>query len=173
MTWADKPYRTPLLRMNRRARFLFPPLLILLVALTWWSLREPAPDLIAHQFAGPTMGTTWSVKLVTGTLTSAERDKIVSRDDLLDNVWNDRYVSDSALSSRIMSARKAVGDGGKEQRLIKTVHGRGFRFLGEVSVGSAPQLDVSKPVERVEKSGTSWTYQPFWFEKIRMGMEKL
>lgn len=60
------------------------------------------------------------------------RDRIVTRDELLDNVWNDRYVSDSALSSRIMSARKAIGDDGKEQRLIKTVHGRGFRFVGEL-----------------------------------------
>lgn len=62
----------------------------------------------------------------------ANRDRLVPRTELLDEVWGDRFVSESALSSRIKSARQAIGDNGRDQRLIKTVHGRGFRFVGEV-----------------------------------------
>ena len=85
----------------------------------------------------------------------SHRDRIVTRDDLLDNVWNDRYVSDSALSSRIMSARRALGDGGKEQRLIKTVHGRGFRFLGAVE--SARAAMVEEPTASADSNQPSTT----------------
>ena len=52
--------------------------------------------------------------------------------ELLDEIWGDRFVSESALTSRIKSARQAIGDNGRDQRLIRTVHGRGFRFVGEV-----------------------------------------
>jgi pimeloyl-ACP methyl ester carboxylesterase/DNA-binding winged helix-turn-helix (wHTH) protein len=58
----------------------------------------------------------------------ANRDRVVAKTELLDNVWGDRFVSDSALSSRVRDARKALGDDGRSQRFIKTVHGRGFRF---------------------------------------------
>ncbi len=60
------------------------------------------------------------------------RDRIVSKDELLDTVWNGRIVSESALSSRINAARKAIGDDGERQGLIKTIHRRGFRFVGTV-----------------------------------------
>lgn len=59
-------------------------------------------------------------------------DRVVSKDDLLENVWGDKYVSEAALSSRLMAARRAVGDSGQEQNLIRTVHGRGYRFIGRV-----------------------------------------
>ncbi|MEM6582757.1 MAG: winged helix-turn-helix domain-containing protein [Pseudomonadota bacterium] len=62
------------------------------------------------------------------------RHRAVSRDEILDKIWDGRVVSDSALSSRIKSARQAVGDSGSEQRIIKTLHGRGFRFVADVSV---------------------------------------
>ncbi|MFP5255834.1 MAG: winged helix-turn-helix domain-containing protein [Acidimicrobiia bacterium] len=62
----------------------------------------------------------------------AHRDRVVPKTELLDQVWGDRFVSESALSSRIKSARQAIGDNGREQRLIRTVHARGFRFVGEV-----------------------------------------
>ena len=61
------------------------------------------------------------------------RDRVVTKKDLFDNIWTDRFVSDSALSSRVKAVRNILGDGGREQRLIKTVHGRGFRFIGDVS----------------------------------------
>ena len=61
------------------------------------------------------------------------RDRVVSKDDLMAAIWNRRIVSESALTSRINSARAALSDSGDEQRLIKTLRGRGFRFVGAVS----------------------------------------
>lgn len=60
------------------------------------------------------------------------RDRLVPKEELLEQVWGDRFVGDAALSSRVMAARRAVGDSGREQRIIKTVHGRGYRFVAEV-----------------------------------------
>ncbi len=60
------------------------------------------------------------------------RDRVVSRDDLIDGVWGGRIVSESTLASRINAARRAIGDDGTAQRLIKTVSRKGFRFLGAV-----------------------------------------
>ena len=57
------------------------------------------------------------------------RDRVVPKEELLDEVWGDRFVSESALSSRIKAARRAVGDDGQLQRCIRTVHGRGYRFV--------------------------------------------
>lgn len=57
---------------------------------------------------------------------------LVTKDELLDDVWGTRYVSPSALSSRIKSARAATGDDGTAQRVIRTVHGRGFMFVAEL-----------------------------------------
>jgi TolB-like protein len=60
------------------------------------------------------------------------RDRVVSKDDLIASVWGGRIVSDSTLDSRINAARKAVGDSGRKQTLIKTSARKGFRFVGEV-----------------------------------------
>ncbi len=60
------------------------------------------------------------------------RGELVTKEQLLDDVWGDRFVAESSLSSRIRSARVAVGDDGQRQAIIKTVHGRGFRFVAEV-----------------------------------------
>jgi TolB-like protein/DNA-binding winged helix-turn-helix (wHTH) protein len=60
------------------------------------------------------------------------RDRIVSKDEILDAIWEGRIVSEAALSSRINAARKAIGDNGNDQALIRTYHKRGFRFVGEV-----------------------------------------
>src|SRR5215510_13697504 len=60
------------------------------------------------------------------------RERVVSRDDLLAKIWGGRVVSDSALTSRINAARAAVGDTGDEQRLVKTLPRRGIRFVGAV-----------------------------------------
>jgi TolB-like protein len=64
------------------------------------------------------------------------RGRIVSKDELIETVWNGRIVSEAALSSRINAARKAIGDNGNDQLFIRTLHKRGFRFVGEVSDGS-------------------------------------
>jgi TolB-like protein len=61
------------------------------------------------------------------------RERVVTKDDLLDAVWSGRFVSESTLTSRINAARKAIGDSGQEQRLIRTVARKGFRFVGIVN----------------------------------------
>src|SRR5580765_3686141 len=61
------------------------------------------------------------------------RDRVVSKDDLIASVWGGRIVSDSAVDSRINAVRKALGDSGKEQRLIRTVARKGVRFIGEAA----------------------------------------
>ena len=66
-------------------------------------------------------------------------DRLVPKDELLDKVWGDKYISEAAVNSRLMAARRAVGDSGKEQRLIKTMHGRGFRFVGEINTGTSAE----------------------------------
>jgi pimeloyl-ACP methyl ester carboxylesterase/DNA-binding winged helix-turn-helix (wHTH) protein len=60
------------------------------------------------------------------------RDRVVSKDELLDGVWGHRYVAPTTLSSRIKAARQAVGDDGTAQRVIRTVHGLGFRVVADV-----------------------------------------
>jgi pimeloyl-ACP methyl ester carboxylesterase len=60
------------------------------------------------------------------------RERIVTKDELFERVWQGRIVSDATLNSRINAARKALGDNGTDQRLIRTAPRRGFRFLGEV-----------------------------------------
>src|SRR5436190_18727936 len=60
------------------------------------------------------------------------RERVVSKDDLLAEVWNGRIVSESTLSSRIAAVRRAVGDSGEQQRLIRTIARKGFRFVGAV-----------------------------------------
>jgi predicted ATPase/DNA-binding winged helix-turn-helix (wHTH) protein len=64
----------------------------------------------------------------------AHRDRVVTKGELLDQVWGDRFVSESALSTRIKEARRAVGDDGHRQGVIRTVHGRGFRVVADVEV---------------------------------------
>jgi DNA-binding winged helix-turn-helix (wHTH) protein len=60
------------------------------------------------------------------------RGRVVTKAELLDEIWGSRFVSESALTSRVKAARRAVGDSGREQRVIRTVHGRGYEFLAPV-----------------------------------------
>ena len=69
------------------------------------------------------------------------RERLVSKDELVATIWGGRAISDSAISSRIKSARQLLGDDGEAQRLIRTVHGKGFRFVGEVTA-EAEALDA-------------------------------
>ena len=57
------------------------------------------------------------------------REKLVTRDELFENIWSGQIVSDTSLSNQIKAARKAIGDDGKSQSIIKTVHGRGYQFI--------------------------------------------
>jgi DNA-binding winged helix-turn-helix (wHTH) protein/pimeloyl-ACP methyl ester carboxylesterase len=60
------------------------------------------------------------------------RERVVSRDDLIEGVWGGRIVSESALATRINAVRRAIGDDGTAQRLVKTIVRKGFRFVGDV-----------------------------------------
>lgn len=71
------------------------------------------------------------------------RDRVVSRHDLLTAVWRGRIVSESTLSSRINAARSAIGDSGIEQRLIRTITRKGFRFVAEVQESDEPPTGAS------------------------------
>jgi len=62
------------------------------------------------------------------------RDRLVSKDEILDRVWQGRTVSEAALSSRVKAARRAIGDDGTAQSCIRTVHRRGFRIVADVAV---------------------------------------
>jgi TolB-like protein len=88
------------------------------------------------------------------------RDRVVSKDDLLIAVWEGRIVSDSALTTRINAARRALGDDGTAQRLIRTVTRKGFRFVGDVrevpeqsgSLRAGPRNIAEAPVVDPTKS---------------------
>ena len=73
-----------------------------------------------------------------------QRDRVVSRDDVLEAVWHGRIVSESTLSSRINAARTAIGDDGVSQRLIRTLPRKGLRFVGEVrEEQGAPRVETA------------------------------
>ncbi|HJV21640.1 MAG TPA: winged helix-turn-helix domain-containing protein [Holophagaceae bacterium] len=67
----------------------------------------------------------------------ANADRLVSRAEVLEQVWEGRAVTDSAVDSRLKALRRALGDDGATQRLVRTVHGRGFRFAGAVTIEAA------------------------------------
>jgi TolB-like protein len=81
------------------------------------------------------------------------RGRVVSKDDLINAIWNGRSVSDAALATRLNAARSAIGDSGKEQRLVKTLPRKGFRFVGRVLQAQRPadapvaddQMEHQKP----------------------------
>jgi len=73
------------------------------------------------------------------------RERVVSKDDLLQAIWGGRIVSESTMSSRINAARKAVGDNGESQRLIRTVARKGIRFIGVVREEQKPTALVDAP----------------------------
>jgi pimeloyl-ACP methyl ester carboxylesterase len=100
----------------------------------------------------------------------ANRDRVVTKEELLDHVWGDRFVSESALTTRIKQARQAVGDTGRRQEVIKTSHGRGYRFVAEVSEQGAaeprprPTTTAVSSIPRTryaDADGASIAYQTF------------
>jgi len=73
------------------------------------------------------------------------RDRVVTRGELLENLWKGKVVTDSALGARIKDARKAVGDSGDRQEIIKTFHGRGYQLIAEVSTGPDTAHETATP----------------------------
>jgi DNA-binding winged helix-turn-helix (wHTH) protein/tetratricopeptide (TPR) repeat protein len=81
------------------------------------------------------------------------REHVVSKNALLADVWLGRAVSDATLSSRINSARSAVGDNGEQQRLIRTVRRKGFRFVGAVVEGTEALADAAAQQREAAAAG--------------------
>ena len=73
------------------------------------------------------------------------KQRVLSKDEILSTIWSDRVVSDSALSSGIKAARQAIGDSGEQQTLIKTVRGHGFRFVGELHEPATTAVQAPQP----------------------------
>jgi DNA-binding winged helix-turn-helix (wHTH) protein len=97
------------------------------------------------------------------------RDRVLSKQELLSHLWPGQYIGDSALERCIMAARKAVGDSGGKQRVIKTFHRRGYRFvvpvqehLPPLSPLSAPEpiASVSAPPSESEEAGNTSPLPP-------------
>ncbi|WP_019064656.1 alpha/beta fold hydrolase [Streptomyces prunicolor] len=72
----------------------------------------------------------------------AHRDRVVTKNELLDEVWGDRFVSEAALTTALRTARRAVGDTGSLQQVIRTVHRRGYQFVAPAeAVGDSPSAE--------------------------------
>lgn len=86
------------------------------------------------------------------------RDRVVTKDDLLAAVWHGRIVSESTLASRINAARHAIGDSGKQQHYIRTVVRRGLRFVGDVkeeaNCAAAPESALPSPDPQLASNAT-------------------
>ncbi|MCG5481359.1 MAG: winged helix-turn-helix domain-containing tetratricopeptide repeat protein [Ensifer alkalisoli] len=82
------------------------------------------------------------------------RDRVVSKDDLLESVWGGRIVSESTITSHINAVRKALGDSGEEQRLVRTVARKGFRFVGEIRPGSTEDAQQPGAPSLLENAAT-------------------
>jgi DNA-binding winged helix-turn-helix (wHTH) protein len=76
------------------------------------------------------------------------RERVVTKQELMDSVWGGRFVSESAVTSRVKQVRQAVGDDGHTQRLVRTVHGHGYRFVGTVRVLTRPPTPLRRSGRR-------------------------
>ena len=76
----------------------------------------------------------------------AHRDRVVSKDELLEQVWPGQFIGDGSLNACLMAVRKAVGDSGQSQHHIQTLHGRGYRFIAAVEALVEPALSPPEPV---------------------------
>lgn len=81
----------------------------------------------------------------------ANGDRMVSREEIVEKVWDGRIVSEAAVSSRVKSARQALGDDGKSQQFIRTIHGQGFRFVGDARIVRGAAAPAA--VESLERPG--------------------
>jgi TolB-like protein len=105
------------------------------------------------------------------------RERLVSKDEIIEKVWDGRPVTDAALASRVKSARQALGDDGKSQRFIRTIHGQGYRFVAQAIASrsttavsavepreSEPSQDLARLIQGLERiSRPSLAVLPFRF----------
>lgn len=87
------------------------------------------------------------------------RDRVVTRDELMEAVWGSLYVSDAALATRIKEARRALGDDGTSQWAIRTIHRRGYRFIADVEDGT-PAEPRHEPPPAYAPAAASGTPRP-------------
>jgi TolB-like protein len=80
-------------------------------------------------------------------------DRVVSKRELLHSVWGGRIVSESTLTSHVNAVRNAIGDSGSEQRLVRTVARKGFRFVAEVQASDRPSRNIT-PSQAPSSSNT-------------------
>jgi TolB-like protein/Tfp pilus assembly protein PilF len=104
------------------------------------------------------------------------RDRLVSKDEIIAEVWNNRIVSDASIANRIKFVRSAIGDDGSRQIAIRTIHGKGFRFIAKANVvderqntsagvsGNGKPCDADFPLEeRRQSTKPSIAVLPFQF----------
>jgi DNA-binding winged helix-turn-helix (wHTH) protein len=75
----------------------------------------------------------------------AQRDRVVSKDEVMAQVWPGQVISEETLSTCITAARRAVGDSGQQQQVIQTRHGHGYRFVAVVEVRQPAPRDAVSP----------------------------
>ncbi|MCW2788551.1 MAG: hypothetical protein JWP56_854 [Aeromicrobium sp.] len=75
-------------------------------------------------------------------------DRVVPKEELMDTIWGGRFVTETTVASRIKQVRRALGDDGHSQRLVRTLHGRGYRFVAGVLDGTAPAPGLPAPTAR-------------------------
>ncbi|WP_459974874.1 alpha/beta hydrolase [Nocardioides pyridinolyticus] len=85
------------------------------------------------------------------------RERVVAKEELMDAVWGGRFISETAVTSRIKQVRRALGDDGRTQSLVRTVHGRGYRFVGDVA--DEPVVEDRPPVRYTVSDGLHVAYQ--------------
>ena len=103
-------------------------------------------------------------------------ERLVSKDEIIEKVWDGRIVTDAAVASRVKSARAALGDDGKSQQFIKTIHGQGYRFVAQAKAFRSPTVaaaaepaaskdsSVADLVQRLDRlSRPSFAVLPFRF----------
>jgi TolB-like protein/tetratricopeptide (TPR) repeat protein len=88
------------------------------------------------------------------------RDRLLTKDEIIAKIWNGRIVSESAMTSRIKSARQAVNDDGEKQSVIRTVHGKGYRFVAEVQVALPATVREPDPSDSAEPELLALTGKP-------------
>jgi TolB-like protein len=99
------------------------------------------------------------------TLLVENRDRLVTKEEIIEKVWDGRPVSDAAVASRVKSARQALGDDGQAQRFIRTIHGQGFRFVANArafaraplvaaaaTVGASLDSSIESQIQRLDRA---------------------
>ena len=101
-------------------------------------------DVAGHQLTGPNGAVHLEPQAFDVLALLVERrERVVPKAEILDLVWGDQFVSESALTTRIKQVRRSLGDDGRTQRYVRNVHGRGYQFVGDVAVSQTDLPDAA------------------------------